>query len=172
MTGVQQTISGVKGFRVAGVSAGLKGTDALDFALVVSDQPCAAAGVFTTNLAKAAPVLLDQEILADHAAGIRAIAVNTKCANACTGEVGLANARAMAKLAADALKVAPESVLVMSTGVIGVQLPMAKLQTGIPAAAQALDADNWTITTRAIMTTDTRPKSASLSANGISIGSA
>ncbi|MFN8378673.1 MAG: bifunctional glutamate N-acetyltransferase/amino-acid acetyltransferase ArgJ [Anaerolineae bacterium] len=157
----QETISGVKGFSVAGVCAGLKGTDALDFALVVSDRPCAAAGVFTTNLAKAAPVLLDRETLADHAAAIRAVAVNTKCANACTGEVGLANAREMAKQTADALKIAPESVLVMSTGVIGTHLPMDKIARGVELASAGLGQD-WAATARAIMTTDTRPKSASV----------
>lgn len=158
---VQQAISSVKGFSVAGVCSGLKGTDALDFALVVSDRPCAAAGVFTTNLAKAAPVLLDRETLADHAGEIRVIAVNTKCANACTGEVGLANARQMAKLTAGALSVAPEAVLVMSTGVIGTHLPMDKIARGVELASAALGQD-WAAAAQAIMTTDTRPKSASV----------
>ena len=160
---VQDAISGVRGFSVAGVCAGLKGTDALDFALIVSDRPCAAAGVFTTNLAKAAPVLLDRETLADHAGAIRAVAINTKCANACTGEVGLANAREMARLTADALKVNAEAVLVMSTGVIGAHLPMDKIARGVELASGALGQD-WAAAARAIMTTDTRPKSASITA--------
>ena len=158
---VQPAISGVKGFSVAGVAAGLKGSDVLDFALLVSDRPCAAAGVFTTNLAKAAPVLLDRETLDDHASAIRAVAINTKCANACTGEVGLANARQMAKLTADALKIAPEAVLVMSTGVIGTHLPMDKIARGVELASGALGQD-WAATAQAIMTTDTRPKAASI----------
>ena len=159
---VQNTISGVKGFTVAGVSAGLKGDGALDFALIVSDGLCSAAGVFTTNLAKAAPVLLDQEVLADHASAIRAIAINTKCANACTGEIGMTNAREMARLTADALGIRPEAVLVMSTGVIGTQLPMDKIRAGVEVAVHALT-PKWERAASAILTTDTRPKMASVS---------
>ena len=161
MGAVQQTITSVKGFQTAGVSAGLKGDGALDFALIVSDGLCSAAGVFTTNRAKAAPVLLDQEVLADHAAEIRAIAINTKCANACTGEVGMANAREMARLTAEGLGIRPEAVLVMSTGVIGTHLPMDKIKTGVEVAVHALG-PKWDRAASAILTTDTRPKTASL----------
>lgn len=164
MAEVQERIGEVRGFRASGVSAGLKGTDALDFALVVSDTPCAAAGVFTTNLAKAAPVLLDQDILAAHADEIRAVAVNTKCANACTGDVGFANARRMAELTAEALGIAPEAVLVMSTGVIGTHLPMDKIERG--AALSAASGSDWAAAAEAIMTTDTRSKSASVMVSG------
>lgn len=166
---VSDSIGVVAGFRVAGVDAGLRKQPAPDLALIVMDAPGAAAGVFTTNHVKAAPVLLDQAVLSQHAAHIRAVLINASCANACTGEPGLSNAKQTQAWVAAAIGCAAENVLVMSTGVIGVQLPMEKMQAGIPAAAQALDGDNWTITTRAIMTTDTKPKSASLTANGITI---
>ena len=88
MSEVSASIEGVPGFKVAGVAAGLKGNGALDFALIVSDRPCTAAAVFTTNTVKAAPVLYDMEVLANNNTHIRAVAVNTKCANACTGDQG------------------------------------------------------------------------------------
>ncbi|HYO87125.1 MAG TPA: bifunctional ornithine acetyltransferase/N-acetylglutamate synthase, partial [Candidatus Limnocylindrales bacterium] len=151
MPELEQHISGVTGFSVAGVSAGLKGGDTLDFALIVSDRPCEAAGVFTTNLVKAAPVLLNMQALAEHASEIRAIAVNTRCANACTGEHGMANGREMARLTGEALNIVPESVLVLSTGVIGTQLPMDKIARGISLASGALGSD-WDAAAQAIMT--------------------
>lgn len=151
----------VSGFQVAGVHAGLKADGALDMALIVSDRPCVAAGVFTTNLMKAAPVLLDMEKLSRSADGYRAVVVNTRCANACTGEPGLVNARAMSALTADALSVPDSSVLVMSTGVIGTQLPMEKIAHGIQLAASGVGTD-WDAAARGIMTTDTRPKFAAV----------
>lgn len=151
----------VSGFQVAGVHAGLKADGALDMALIVSDRPCVAAGVFTTNLMKAAPVLLDMEKLSQTTDGYRAVVVNTRCANACTGEPGLVNARAMSALTAEALSVADSSVLVMSTGVIGTQLPMEKIAHGIQLAASGLGTD-WDAAARGIMTTDTRPKFAAV----------
>lgn len=147
----------VAGFRVAGVSCGLKGTDALDFALFLSDEPCVAAGIFTTNTVKAAPVLFDMENLANARNGYRAVVVNTRCANACTGETGLQNAREMATLAANALGYRADQVLVMSTGVIGTYLPMDKIARGVDLASNALG-DDWDAAARAIMTTDTKPK--------------
>lgn len=160
MTNVSQTIEKVAGFRVAGVAAGLKASGAEDMSLIVSDRPCAAAAVFTTNLMKAAPVLLDMERMAENAGDIRAVTVNTRCANACTGEQGLANAREMSRLTADALGISESSVLVMSTGVIGTHLQMDKIAHGINLAVNALG-DDWAAAARGIMTTDTRPKSAS-----------
>lgn len=148
------------GFRVAGVAAGLKASGALDMTLALSERPCVAAGVFTTNLMKAAPVLLDIERLEGNREDIRAVVVNTRCANACTGERGLANAREMARVAAEAVGVQPEQVLVMSTGVIGTHLPMDKIARGVGLAAAALGED-WEAAARGIMTTDTRPKLAS-----------
>jgi glutamate N-acetyltransferase/amino-acid N-acetyltransferase len=156
MSDVQQ-IELVNGFRVAGVHAGLKADDALDFTLIVSDFPCTAAGVFTTNQVKAAPVLVDMEKLAQNSTSVRAVAVNTKCANACTGQRGIDDARDMARLTAERLGVSEDSVLVMSTGVIGTQLPMDKIARGVDLAAAALGGD-WLSAAQGIMTTDTRPK--------------
>mgnify|MGYP005849907049 CR=1 FL=1 len=148
----------VGGFKVAGVDCGLKVTGALDLALVVSDRPCTAAGVFTTNRVKAAPVLYDQAALARDAANVRAVVVNAGNANACTGAQGEANAAHTARLAAEALSVAPEGVLVLSTGVIGVPLNMAAVARGVDLAARRLAPGGWGDAARAIMTTDTRPK--------------
>ncbi len=157
MTKSSPTIEHVAGFRVAGIHAGLKKDGALDFALVVSDVDCVTAGVFTRNKVKAAPVLLDMERLAENSNQIRAVATNTVCANACTGAIGLENARAMADLTADALGVSAEQVLVMSTGVIGTHLQMDKIAHGVDLASANLGSD-WRATAAAIMTTDTRPK--------------
>lgn len=153
-------MASVSGFSVSGVHAGLKANDVLDMAVIFSDRPCAAAGVFTTNLMKAAPVLFDIGQLTSNSDNIRAVVVNTKCANACTGEQGLANARETARLAAKALGIESSQVLVMSTGVIGTHLPMPKIARGIELATAALGQD-WDAAARGIMTTDTRPKLAS-----------
>lgn len=147
----------VLGFRVAGVSAGLKANGRLDFALIVSDRPCTAAGVFTTNTVKAAPVLVDMEQMQHNAAHIRAVAINTRSANACTGQTGIDNAWETIHEVARAVGCDPSGVLVMSTGVIGLQLPMDKIRNGIKLASQALS-DDWPTAAAAIMTTDTRPK--------------
>lgn len=154
--------SNIKGFRVAGVHAGLKKDGVLDMAFVVSESPCSAAGVFTTNQMKAAPVLVDIEKLTASQTGYRAVVVNTRCANACTGEQGVVNAREMARYAAEKLGCDPAQVLVMSTGVIGTHLPMEKIRHGIDLGSAALGND-WEATARGIMTTDTRPKFASTS---------
>ncbi|MCC6803959.1 MAG: bifunctional glutamate N-acetyltransferase/amino-acid acetyltransferase ArgJ [Anaerolineae bacterium] len=151
----------VKGFKVAGVHCGLKDNGALDFALIVSDRPCTAAAIFTTNKVKAAPVLYDMEAIRLNNTHIRAIAVNTRCANACTGEQGIANSKQMAKLTAEALGVGADEVIVMSTGVIGTQLPMDKIAQAVRAASDSLG-NNWNAAAHAIMTTDTRPKMASV----------
>ncbi len=157
MTEVQANIEQVAGFQVAGVHCGLKADGALDFALITSDRPCTAAGVFTTNRVKAAPVLVDMELLKQNNDHVRAVAVNTRCANACTGDQGIANAKQMAQLTADALGVGADEVIVMSTGVIGTQLPMDKIARGVTDAAAMLG-DHWDEAARGIMTTDTRPK--------------
>jgi len=143
------------GFRCAAVAAGIK-PERLDLALLVADQPCPAAGVFTTNLAKAAPVLVSREHLAGGRA--RAIVVNAGCANAGTGAQGLADARAMAAAVATAVGCESNHVLVASTGVIGVSLPMDKVRAGIERAASQLSVAAGPDAARAIMTTDTRPK--------------
>ncbi len=146
------------GFTFSGVAAGIKKTGAADLALIVSDRPCAAAAVFTQNAFPAAPVLYDRALVAGNPAGLRAVAVNAGCANACTGDAGLADAAEMAALTERALGLPPRSAAVMSTGVIGPRLPMAKIADGVQTAAGALSAEGWDAASRAIMTTDTRPK--------------
>jgi glutamate N-acetyltransferase / amino-acid N-acetyltransferase len=148
-------ISAPLGFRASAVAAGIK-PDRLDLAVVAADAPCAAAGVFTSNLAVAAPVVVCREHLATGRA--RAIVVNAGCANAATGASGLHDAHEMAERTASALGCAATDVLVASTGVIGLPLPMDKVRTGIAAAARALSRDSGADVARAILTTDTRPK--------------
>ncbi len=167
MPKVSPTVGSVCGFRVAGVHAGLKKDRALDFSLVLSDADCAAAGVFTRNKVKAAPVLLDMQRLEENPNSIRAVATNTVSANACTGALGLKNARATASLVADRLSLAPEQVLVMSTGVIGAHLPMDKIARGVELASAGLGSD-WGETAAGIMTTDTRPKLGSVTVESAS----
>ena len=157
MTKISPSVDSVAGFQVAGIHAGLKKDGALDFALAVSDSDCVTAGVFTRNKVQAAPVLLDRQRLAQNRARIRAVATNTVCANACTGSLGLENARATADMVAAALNVAAEQVLVMSTGVIGTHLPMDKIAAGVEISSANLG-DDWQAAAAAIMTTDTRPK--------------
>ena len=158
------TISGgvttPRSFRAAGTSAGIKANGGLDLALLVSDAPAQAAAVFTTNLAVAAPVVVSREHLARSGGATRAIVVNSGCANACTGDEGLQAARDMAAETARLAGCAPEQVLVASTGVIGVALPMKKIRAGLPAAYAALgsDAGDGALAARAIMTTDPFPK--------------
>lgn len=148
----------VPGFRVAGVSCGLKPEEALDLAFVVGDHPCVAAGLFTTNRVKAAPVLYDQQVLANPTARVRAVVINAGNANACTGQRGLADVHRTAQEAATLLGCEPQQVLVLSTGVIGVPLPVEKIVHGLQTALPALRPDGWEEAARAIMTTDTRPK--------------
>jgi glutamate N-acetyltransferase / amino-acid N-acetyltransferase len=151
------------GFRAAATACGLKtssvmGASSLDLALVVAEGPCAAAGVFTTNRVKAAPVLYDQETLARNAGGIRAIIANAGNANACTGPRGMDDARQMAALTAQALGCRPAELLVLSTGVIGRHLNMQKLAQGIADLSSPAAQHGAPFAARAIMTTDTRPK--------------
>ena len=152
-----------KGFRAAGIAAHIKKTNAPDLALIVSDRDCAGAALFTTNKVKAAPVLRDMALMqthAGHANDLRAVIINSGCANACTGEQGLLDADETARATASALgeSLHAEQVFVMSTGVIGVMLPMDKLRAAIPQAVQHLDAAGLEHAARAIMTTDTQPK--------------
>ncbi len=143
----------VQGFRAAAVNSGIRGKDRLDLALIVSDKPAVVAGVFTTSLVKAAPVLLDMERCKSGKG--QAILVNSGIANACTGEEGMRLARLTTAMAADALNIDPELVQVCSTGIIGQQLELACFQRGIPKAAQALSAEGLGDVASAIMTTDT-----------------
>ena len=146
------------GFTFAAVPCGLKKTGAADFALIASDRPCAAAAVFTRNKFAAAPVIYDRALVAENPAGLAAVAINSGCANACTGDAGLADAATMAAEVEAALGLPARSCAVMSTGVIGVRLDMSKIAAGVRLAAPQLAAEGWDAASRAIMTTDTRPK--------------
>jgi glutamate N-acetyltransferase/amino-acid N-acetyltransferase len=148
------------GFRAAAVACGLRTSGAPDLALVAAEAPCAAAGVFTTNRVQAAPVLYDREALAAGAERIRAVVANAGCANACTGERGMADARRMAALTASALGCEPGQVLVLSTGVIGRHLDMEKVERGIAALVSPAAETGGAAAARAILTTDTVPKTA------------
>ena len=166
---IQGGVTAPRGFRAVGTSAGIKANGGLDLALLVSDVPAQAAAVFTTNLAIAAPVVVSREHLARSGGAARAVVVNSGCANACTGDEGLQVARDMAFETARLVNCPAEQVLVASTGVIGVALPIQKLRSGLPAAFDALGADaaHGALAARAIMTTDPFPKE---SAAQIAIG--
>lgn len=129
-----------------------------DVAVVASARPCTAAGLFTQSQVVAAPVTLDQETLAHSRQNYQAVVVNAGNANACTGEPGLQNAQEMQKLTAQVVGCQPGQVLVMSTGVIGVQLPMDKVAQGIQTAGQALSPAGGYLAAEAICTTDTFAK--------------
>ena len=150
-------ITAVSGVRAAGVHAGLKKSEKKDVALIVTDAPAVAAGVFTKNSVTAAPVQVCRQHLADATA--QAIIVNSGNANACTGELGMANAQQMAAVTAERLGLAANQVLVSSTGVIGQQLPMDIIANGIQLAADALSTEGGDDAAEAIMTTDTHAKS-------------
>ncbi|MBI3954038.1 MAG: bifunctional glutamate N-acetyltransferase/amino-acid acetyltransferase ArgJ [Chloroflexi bacterium] len=152
------TITSAPGFRAGATYAGLKalGENKLDLGLLYAEQPCAAAGVFTTNKVIAAPLLVDQEHL--QGGRTQALVVNSGIANACTGDQGLKDARDMAAAAAQRLGLKPTETLVASTGVIGVELPMGLIRTGLRKIELAPDAQAGHRLARAIMTTDTVPK--------------
>ena len=156
---IEGAIVSPKGFRAAGIACGLK-PDGRDFALIVSDRPASAAGMFTTNRVQAAPLQINRQHLQNGTA--QAVVVNSKNANACTGQQGLADARRTAQIAADSLGISPEDVLVNSTGVIGVPLPMQKIEAGLRTALGELDSKGWDDAAMAIRTTDTVPKKATV----------
>lgn len=146
----------VQGFKASAVVAGLKKGDALDVALIVSDREAAAAGIFTTNKVKAAPVILSERHLKNGKA--RAIIANAGNANACTGDAGLNDARRTTELVGQGLGIRAEDVLVASTGVIGEQLDMHLIAGAIPELAKTLSSDAVPLAAQAIMTTDSFPK--------------
>lgn len=152
------TITSPQGFVAGAVEANVKSPNKLDLAVFYSEVPCVAAGVFTTNAIKAAPVILSQKHLRDKKA--QAVIVNSGCANACTGDAGLADAAEEANLVAKRLSIKPDDVLVASTGVIGVPLPMAKIRDGIGRIE--LSPEGGTQLARAMMTTDTFAKEIAL----------
>jgi glutamate N-acetyltransferase/amino-acid N-acetyltransferase len=157
------------GFRAAGVAAGLKSSGNPDVALVVNDGPLdAAAAVFTTNRFPAAPVQWSRQVL--QSGRLRAVVLNSGGANACTGPEGFGDTHATAEHAAAQLGVGAIDVAVASTGLIGVRLPMDKLLAGVTDAVKALAADGGTAAARAIMTTDTVPKTTVQRGAGWTIG--
>ncbi len=148
-----------RGFRLAGLPCGIKSEAGKpDLTLIVSDRPATAAGVYTQNRVVAAPVTLDRERTPSDS--IRAIVINSGNANACTGERGMGDARAMASLAAGVCDASAEQALVLSTGIIGEFLPMDKIAAGIAAAGTKLadDSESLTAAARGMMTTDTVEK--------------
>jgi glutamate N-acetyltransferase/amino-acid N-acetyltransferase len=158
MVEIKGGVTAPAGFLAAGVHADIKGKGGTkkDVAVLFSRVPCAAAGVYTINKVKAAPVLLSQQRTAG--GRLQAIVVNSGNANACTGEQGLKDAAVMAELTAKALGLEPADVAVASTGVIGVQLPMERVKAGIAKAASSISADGGQAAAEAIMTTDTYDK--------------
>jgi len=153
-------VTAAQGFSAAGISAGIKTNGNPDLAVLVSAAPAQAAAVFTTNKATAAPVVVSREHLSRSGGVARAIVVNSGCANACTGAEGLAAAREMTAQTASLAGCPVEQVLVASTGVIGVALPIDKIRTSLPVAFRSLGADHGSEAARAIMTTDPFPKEA------------
>ena len=165
------SIEKVSGFRAAGVHCGLRNRGKLDLAVLASDSNCNAAGVFTTNQVKSAHVRYDIAQLETNAERIRAVVINSKIANVCTGEQGDQDTAQMAAIVAEELGCEPAQVLVMSTGIIGARLPMHKVERGIRAAAQTLGSNPgaWHEAAMAIMTTDTRLKMASIDHDGYTV---
>ena len=146
------------GFMASGVAADIngKGNSKKDVALIFSQVPALSAGVFTLNTVKAAPILVTQEVLKNET--LQAVVINSRNANACTGEQGMNDAKEMCLLTAQALGIEKEKVAVSSTGVIGVFLPMERIEKGIASAATALSSAGGSDAAAAIMTTDTFPK--------------
>jgi glutamate N-acetyltransferase / amino-acid N-acetyltransferase len=162
------SVTAAQGFRAAGVAAGIKASGARDLALVVNDGPSdLAAGVFTTNRVKAAPVLWTQQVLTDHR--LRAVVLNSGGANACTGPGGFADTHHTAEAVAATLDIGAGQVAVCSTGLIGERLPMPALLAGVTSAAAALD-ESGDAAADAIRTTDTVAKQAVVSRDGWTVG--
>lgn len=158
LTRAEGGVTAAAGFRSAALHCGIKPGGALDLAVLAADQSATAAGLFTTNLAQAAPVQVSRRHLEASGGRARAVVVNSGCANACTGPDGLAAARRMASEAATVLACETSHVLVASTGVIGVALDMDRVAPGIRTAAAALERGRGGAMARAIMTTDPFPK--------------
>lgn len=152
-------VTAARGFKAASTAAGIKYKDRQDMAMIYSQEPCRSAGTFTTNIVKAAPVKWDKNQVTSGAPA-RAVVINAGIANACTGEEGMGYCGQTAEAAALALGISAESVLVASTGVIGMQLPMDRITAGVKAMAPLLDEslESGTGASRAIMTTDTKNK--------------
>lgn len=168
-------VTSAKGFQAAGIAAGIKKGNTKDMAMIYSEKPCTTAGTFTTNLVKAAPVKWDQKVVYE-APYTQAVVCNSGIANACTGAEGYSYCEATAKAAAEVLDIPKESVLVASTGVIGQQLPMEKLEAGVKKLAPVLSGARQAgiLAAESIMTTDTVRKEAAveieLSGKTVTIG--
>lgn len=162
------SITTPEGFWAAGVACGIKVTGKKDLAVVFSEMPCVAAATFTTNKVKASHIFVSRENLRPQKAMVKAIVANSGNANCCTGQRGIEDARRMCEITASELSaqrqvnVQPHEVLVASTGVIGVPLPMEKVEQGIKSAVSKLSRDGGREAAEAIMTTDTKPKFAAL----------
>ena len=159
MKQIKGGVTAAKGYEAASTAAGIKYQGRTDMALIYSQVPCVSAGTFTTNVVKAAPVKWDRQIV-DSGAGVQAVVVNSGIANACTGEEGMGYCKETAEAAAKALNIDAAGVLVGSTGVIGMQLPMQKLVDGIQVLAgkKAEGLQSGHNAALAIMTTDTVEK--------------
>ena len=159
MKQIKGGVTAAKGYEAASTAAGIKYQGRTDMALIYSQVPCVSAGTFTTNVVKAAPVKWDRQVV-DSGAGVQAVVVNSGIANACTGEEGMGYCKETAKAAAEALNIDAAGVLVGSTGVIGMQLPMQKLVDGIQVLAgkKAEGLQSGHDAALAIMTTDTVEK--------------
>ena len=160
---IEGGVTAAKGFEAAAAAAGIKYQNRTDMALIYSEKPCKVAGTFTTNVVKAAPVKWDRNVV-DSGVKSQAVSVNSGIANACTGEEGMKYCEETANEAAKVLGVDAGSVLVGSTGVIGMQLPMDRVKDGIRKLAEAKkpDLESGTQAAQAIMTTDTKKKEAAV----------
>ena len=160
---IEGGVTAAQGFEAAGVEASIKYQNRKDMAMIYSRVPCRAAGVFTSNVVKAAPVLWDREVV-EHAPYVQAVVVNSGIANACTGSQGYDCCKQTALKAAQALGISEEAVLVASTGVIGWQLPVDKIAAGVEklAAVKADTPEAGQAAAEAIMTTDTVLKQAAV----------
>jgi len=145
------------GYRAAGINTGVKESGSKDLSLLFSEHPATAAAVYTTNRVQGAPIAIDRKHLKDGKA--QAVILNSGNANVCNGESGIRHAKRMCELTATELGLQTEDVLVCSTGVIGVPLPISKIESGIPRIVSTLSADGGHDAATAIMTTDTVPKS-------------
>lgn len=156
-------VTAAKGFEAASAAAGIKYQGRTDMALVYSQKPCEAAGTFTTNVVKAAPVKWDKKVV-ESSVKPQVIVINSGIANACTGEAGMECCKEVAKEAAKVLETDTESVLIGSTGVIGMQLPVEKMKAGVHLLAEekAAGQEMGNLAAKAIMTTDTKEKEAAV----------
>ena len=164
-------VTSARGFKAAGVHAGFrKDPNRLDLALVVADDPAACAATFTQNVFCAAPVIVSREHLQSSDGIARALIINSGTANAATGSRGLDDARSTARIVSNVVGCPENEVMVASTGVIGVHLPMETFESGVPLAKEALSVDGGADAARAIMTTDTHSKEAAVSFEGDELG--